>query len=420
MKRETGVKTKRQQSRLASHVSRPIPSCARPSRIFVANWMVSAPAQRMLDGIQAFAREHGLDWDLEALSMEQTDTMRLALEVERPDGVITGFDASPVMASLMATSMPTVFLRHGTEEPPASRRRLSVLRLDFGDVGRAAAHHLLERGGFRSFGFVEATRDPGWSASRGEAFREAVARAGRPFFHLSAAEGVFQASVANRRELSALADWLRALPKPAGIFAATDERARDTLLACREAALEVPRAVSVLGVNNDEFFCRHVFPNLTSVAIDHEQVGRAAAAELQRLLERRKPRRQDLVVPVLAVEARASTAPVSQGGPLVRQALDWIEAHACEGVGAADVARALRASRSLLDLRFRELGGGTVLGALTDRRLREVQRLLRETSDRIETICDAAGFGDAAGLRRLFRRRFGCSMREWRRRNGGK
>lgn len=59
--------------------------------------MVSAPAQRMLDGIQAFAREHGLDWDLEALSMEQTDTMRLALEVERPDGVITGFDASPVM-----------------------------------------------------------------------------------------------------------------------------------------------------------------------------------------------------------------------------------------------------------------------------------------------------------------------------------
>jgi LacI family transcriptional regulator len=386
-----------------------------PQRILVANWMVSPSAQRLLDGIQSFAREHGLAWDLEALPMQQTDTMRLALEAERPDGVITGFASQPVMASLMATSMPTVFLRYGAEEPPTSRRRLSVLRLDFGDVGRAAARHLLERGGFRSFGFVEATQDPEWSASRGEAFREAVARTGRPFFHLSAAEGVYQASVANRRELSALADWLRTLPKPAGIFAATDERARDTLLACREAGLEVPQAVSVLGVNNDAFFCRHVFPNLTSVAIDHEKVGRAAAAELARLLEQRRPRRQDFAVPVLAVEARASTAPASQGGPLVRRALDWIEAHACEGASAADVARALRASRSLLGLRFRELGAGTVLGALTDRRLREVQRLLRETNDRIETICDAAGFGDAAGLRRLFRRRYGCSMREWRR-----
>ena len=387
-----------------------------PLRILVANWMISPPAQRLLDGIQAFASEHGLSWDLEALPIQQTDTMRLALEAERPDGVITGFDAPDVIASLMATSMPAVFLRHGEEEPPAARRRLSVLRLDFGEVGRAAARHLLERGGFRSFGFVEATHDPSWSASRGEAFHKAVAPTGRPFFRLSAAEGVYQASVANRRELSALADWLRALPKPAGVFAATDERARDTLLACREAGLEVPRAVAVVGVNNDEFFCRHVFPNLTSVAIDHEMIGGVAAAELQRLLERRRPRRTAFVVPVLAVEARASTAPISQGGPLVRQALDWIEAHACEGAGAADVAKALRASRSLLDLRFREIGGGTVLGALNDRRLREVQRLLRETDDRIESICGAAGFNDASGLRRLFRQRFGCSMRQWRKR----
>ena len=101
----------------------------------------------------------------------------------------------------------------------------------------------------------------------------------------------------------------------------------------------------------------------------------------------------------------------------MRQALDWIEAHACEGFGAADVAKALRASRSLLDLRFREIGGGTVLGALNDRRLREVQRLLRETDDSIESICGAAGFSDASGLRRLFKRRFGLSMRQWRAEN---
>ena len=92
-----------------------------PLRILVANWMISPPAQRLLDGIQSFAREHGLSWDLEALPIQQTDTMRLALEAESPDGVITGFDAPDVIASLMATSMPTVFLRHGTR--PSRRRR---------------------------------------------------------------------------------------------------------------------------------------------------------------------------------------------------------------------------------------------------------------------------------------------------------
>ena len=103
----------------------------------------------------------------------------------------------------------------------------------------------------------------------------------------------------------------------------------------------------------------------------------------------------------------------------MQRALDWIEAHACEGAGAADVAKALNVSRSLLDLRFRQLRDGTLLGAIHDRRLREVCRLLRETDDPIETICGGAGFGNPAALRHLFRRRFGLSMRQWRADNRG-
>ena len=381
--------------------------------------MIAADSKRFLDGVESYARDAGLDWDLEVLPLYQADTMRLALETQHPDGVITGFHAPELFASLAKTSMPVVFLRHEETEPAARRRRLSVLRLDFGEVGRAAARHFLERGGVRSFAFVEATRDPEWSRSRGDAFRDAVAGTGLPFFRFSAKEGTYQASVASREEFGALAEWLRALPKPAAVFAASDERARDTLLSCREAGLEVPRSVAILGVNNDEFTCRHVFPNLSSVALDQMSLGRAAAAELHRLLRGARPVRRGRPVPVAGVAARASTAPPSPGGRLVGAAWEWIERHACEGAGAADVARALRASRSLLDLRFRELGGGTVLDALTNRRLREVKRLLRETGDRIESICGEAGFRDASGLRRLFRRRFGCSMREWRKRAKG-
>ena len=390
------------------------PAPSRRPRVLVATWFLSEPSRRMLDGIRAFLREHGLEWEIEALALLQTDTMRLALEFEQPDGVIVSFEAQQVFDSLAATAMPVVFLRFGAIDPPHRRQRLSVLRLGFGDAGRVAAHHFLDRGGFRSYAFVEATRDPAWSLDRGRAFQEAVEHAGGDFRRFSAADGVYHAAIAHRRELTDLAAWLRMLPRPAAVFAATDERAREVILACREAGLDVPRAISVLGVNNDDFSCRHIIPNLSSLELDNAALGRVAAEELQRLFDGCRARRSNFTIPVRRLVARASTAPASPGGALVRRALDFIDTRALDGIGAADVVREMGVSRSLLDLRFRQLDGRSVLEAILDRRLREVRRLLRETDDSIESICSAAGFGDPAGLRRHFKRRHGLSMRQWR------
>ena len=390
-----------------------LPGSERRQRILVAHWMIAADSKRFLDGVEAYARSAGLEWDLEALPLYQVETMRLALETQRPDGVITGYDSNEVFASLAKTSMPVVFLRHGLLEPPP-RPHLTVLRLDFGEAGRAAAAHFAERGGYRSFGFVEATRDPEWSRSRGEAFRNAVAATGLPFHHFSSQSGTYQASVASREEFAALAQWLSSLPKPAAVFAATDERARDTLLSCREAGLDVPRSVAILGVNNDDFTCSHIFPNLSSVALDQAALGRAAAEELHRVIRGGPVVRRNCKVAVSGVAARTSTAAPSPGGRLVGAAMEWIDRHACDGANATEVARALGVSKSLLDLRFRELHAGSVHDALLARRLREVERLLRKTDCSIEKICGAAGFSDSSGLRRTFRNRFGMSMRQWR------
>ena len=81
-----------------------------PRRILVANWMISPSMQRLLDGVLDFARKHGLSWEVEALQIEQTDTMSLALETQRPDGVITGFDARLNLGVLSRTSMPAVYI----------------------------------------------------------------------------------------------------------------------------------------------------------------------------------------------------------------------------------------------------------------------------------------------------------------------
>lgn len=388
-------------------------------RILVANWMLSRPTERTIDGVIAFAREKGLAWDVEVLPLCEPLIILLALETQSVDGVITDFDSEFVFPLLSDAPMPVVYLWKDAVEPPGILRRMTLLRMGFGEVGRAAARHFLERRGYRSFAYVEDIRNPQWSVERGRAFRDAVASAGLPFHHFSAEGGTYHTSISSRRELTALAEWLIPLSKPVAVFAATDMRARDTLLACREAGLDVPREVAILGADDNEFICRHVFPNLSSVAMDFASLGKTAAEELWRLMEGKRPRCRDCEMPIVGVTARASTAPSSIGGPLVNAALGWIEAHACEGATVADVAKAVRTSRPLLDLRFRELRCGTVLGALQERRLREVCRLLRETDDSIEAICDEAGFSDTSGLRRLFRSRFGCSMREWRKRQAG-
>ena len=87
-----------------------------------------------------------------------------------------------------------------------------------------------------------------------------------------------------------LPDWLAALPKPAAVMAALDERAIEILSACGEARIQVPRQVAVIGVDNDELLCDFSDPPLSSVLPDHVREGALAAAELNRMLRSRKPR----------------------------------------------------------------------------------------------------------------------------------
>lgn len=388
-------------------------AASKPTRILLANWMMDAPTRRTLDGVIAFARDRDLAWEVETMPALMADTFEMLFAKGDFDGIVTDFESWHVFPLAPKTAAPIVFLQKDAAEPPKTLRRVSLMRVRFGDLGRAAARHFLERRGYSSFAYVEARGSVFWSIDRGDAFRDAVASAGLPFMRFSANEETHHA-ISVRKEMEALSEWLVSLPKPAAVFAADDRSARDILLACRHAGLTVPRDVAILGVNDDEFFCRHVTPNLSSVAMDYEALGRIAAEELWRMMKGGKARRCYCEMPVLGVSARASTAPQGVGGPLVNAAMEWIEAHACEGATVADVAKAVCASRTLLDLRFRELHCGTVLGALNERRLREVKRLLRETDEDIETVCGAAGFNDPSGLRRLFRRRFGCSMRQWR------
>ena len=56
----------------------------------------------------------------------------------------------------------------------------------------------------------------------------------------------------------------------------------------------------------------------------------------------------------------------------------------------------------------------SVMNAILATRLAEVKRLLETTTRKLQDIGESCGFRSQDYLKRLFKSRFGCTMREWR------
>ena len=119
-------------------------------------------------------------------------------------------------------------------------------------------------------------------------------------------------------------------------------------------------------------------------------------------------------VGVKTIIHRESTFPLSNTGKLVQKALAFIDANSSRKITVTDVARHLTVSRSLANLRFRELQHETIHDAIVRARLEEVRRRLVSTRDTIEKISGDCGWLSANSLKNMFKRRFGRSMREFR------
>ncbi len=280
-------------------------------------------------------------------------------------------------------------------------RKIVRIVCDARELAREAAQNLVVRQSFASFGYVGTVEGESWSKERGAFFREALASRGR------------DCAVFNSRR-GQLGAWLASLPRPAAICAANDQTARTVADVATEQDIRIPDDIAVLGIDDDPKFCLGASPALSSVVQDFESCGYQAAEALQRMMDGDFTGPSVLRYGARGVAIRESTLSSSPHVNFVQKALDWIDANGCQYIGASDVARALGVSRRILDLRFRELLRTTVHAVLRERRLEEVKRLLASTDKTVGQITEQCGFTSAGHLKNLFRRTFGCSMRDWR------
>ena len=338
--------------------------------------------------------------------MYESVPVRRILDFWKPAGCIAecGSGADELRPSAFGR-IPVVYI---DLDPEAAKSVRYFVHSDSRAVGELAARELLKLG-LDNFGFVGFTRPFFWQVERASAFAEAVKINGKShwaFHDRSAGDRVKRATQLRR--------WLSGIPKPCAIFTSMDPVSEEVVGICRNLKLSVPGEVMVLGVDNDEEICEHSRPTLSSIGQDFERAGYLAAELLAARLKNPRLGRQERVFGTSGVVHRQSTSHYSRRDARVMGALDFIRQHACEGISVSDAVSFMGCSRRLAELRYREVTGGTIKGAIDLARLERAKALLRAGGESIAEIAARCGYGEVSTLRKAFRKAVGVSMRIWR------
>ncbi|MHA6482444.1 helix-turn-helix transcriptional regulator [Paenibacillus sp. strain BS8-2] len=121
-----------------------------------------------------------------------------------------------------------------------------------------------------------------------------------------------------------------------------------------------------------------------------------------------------LVRQLEAKRQRERTANHETINPSIRKALLYIQHRFREPVSLADAANCAGLSANYFSECFREQVGLSFQGYLNERRLQFASALLRSSELPVTEVCFAAGFNTIPHFDRTFKRKFGCSPREYR------
>ena len=211
-----------------------------------------------------------------------------------------------------------------------------------------------------------------------------------------------------------LKGWLASLPRRTALFCVNDNLAAAVVAAAAEAGLSVPRDIMVLGVDNRDASVPGAPLGISSVHVDFERAGYIAARTLDAVMHGSPADPRGATFGPCMTVRRRSTGGSRRAEPNIVEAMRIIRAEASQGLRAEDVARRISGSRSLVDLRFREATGHSILDEILHVRLEKACLLLAGTRTSIDAVASFCGFASENSLLKVFRARFGVSMRQWR------
>lgn len=337
-------------------------------------------------------------------AQDKSDTLRNALKLVRPDGVISDGDATAANLACLRQVMPEIPLVLMDHRRLLKQRDYGVMH-DSATTARTAAAFLL-RLDIPHYAYVDARPHFFWSDERAIAFGNAIRAAGKTFDRFRNSPRRDDVS-----DITALRAWLKRLPKPCGVFAATDERGRMVLDACLTEGIAIPDELSVLGVDNDELTCENSTPSLSSVSPDFQRCGELAAGLLNLLMNGERPNERILTYASRDVIPRESTRRLPRrASPSVARALEFIRRQATSGITVREVTQLFGGSRRNAEIRFRQGTGHSIHETIVETRLQRAREIVEKSRTPFGLIAASCGFSSSVYLANRFKRRFGMSM----------
>jgi LacI family transcriptional regulator len=360
----------------------------------------------LVEGIARYAEEHG-PWSIHFEERGLTAPLPSWLKSWRGDGVISRTTRRLDMAELRGLKLPVVELfPNQAHKPP-------LVRPDEETIARLAAEHFLDRS-LSNFAFF-CLEQGLWVRWRRDAFQQVLQERGYDCHTFSNAS---QRRPVVKKKRPAddhrVIRWLEKLPKPCGIFCATDEQALQLIRSCRTCGVLVPEQIAVLGVDNDPVICGVCYPRLSSIDLGSERIGYEAAAILDRMMAGKAPPNKGVCIEPAQIFTRQSTDTLAIEDPDMAQAVRLIREQACRQLRVAHIADALGLSCRVFEQRFQAALNRTPKEEIVRVKMEHAKMLLSETDMPLTSVAKESGFSSLAYFSRAFRQRIGIPPRAYR------
>lgn len=256
----------------------------KPLGVLIANPMGNLESDNffadVINGANEFLQGSGRQILLETFDGKTEHGLPAIVTMNKVSGLIVGgipIDDA-IIKELCNTKLPIVFIGRYLDE----YENLNAVIPDNVTGGQKVAEHLLECG-YEHFVFMGGNLRTNTFADRLQGFRQALESNGREISddQIIVSEMTQQGGYAATKQLI---DKLP--PQRTGIFAATDWMAAGVLRAFQEEQVRIPQEVGIVGYSDIDL-ASHIYPSLSSVRVEKQQLGWLAARTLIDQLDNR-------------------------------------------------------------------------------------------------------------------------------------
>ena len=362
-----------------------------------------------LTGIRRYADMRG--WNVVVCSERESRPKPLTkiLAKRRPIGCIVESSAAHTdLPPRFFGNLPVVYLDcsrnlYGGEMPKVMHNGEGTTNMAFREL---AANNP------NSYAVVDYREDRHWPKIRVQIFQSLATAAGKPCPVFRMKREILPMRAAR------LAEWVAKLPRKCAVFAVNDATAAEVVAACRKCNRRIPSDMTLIGVDNLKTICEENSPRISSIQIDFERAGYKSANMLDAILSHHDMQPADGWFDPLMVVRRESTRGFGRREQRIFHIVELIRREACNGLTVRDAIAGISGSRRLLEMRFREAMGHSILDEIQHVRMEKVYFLLSKTDTPIGAVAAMCGYRSEIALHKYFKSVTGLCMREWRMRNG--